>query len=79
MWQNAGNIVYVTSAGICHGYEALNVHIHISYSLRSLARFLCAKMTQLYNFNNNLSSSKEFISIDKQHSFITFSQNVHLY
>lgn len=68
MWQNAGTMVYVTSARICHRYETLNVHIHISYSLRSLARFLRAKMIQLYNLNNNLSSSEEYISIDKQHS-----------
>jgi len=44
MWQNAGTILYVTSARIGHGYETLNVRIHISYSLGSLARFLRAKM-----------------------------------
>ena len=79
MWQNAGTILYVTSARICHGYETLNVHIQISYSLRSLARFLRAKMIQMYNLNNKLYSSGEYISIDKQQSFITFFQNVALY
>ena len=44
MWQNAGTILYVTLARIGHGYETLNLHIHISYSLRSLTRFLSAKM-----------------------------------
>lgn len=79
MWQNAGTILYVTSARVCNGYETLNVYIHISYSLRSLAKFLSAKMIQLYNLNYKLSSSEEYISIAMQHSFITLFPNVVLY
>jgi hypothetical protein len=79
MWQNAGTILYVTSARIYHGYETLNVYIHISYSVRSLAKFLRAKMIQLHNINYKLSSSEEYMSIAKQHSFITFFPNVVLY
>jgi len=42
-------ILYVTSARIGYGYETLNT-IHISYSLRSLARFLAAKNDLVVQF-----------------------------